>query len=64
MELTDVQKDILDKIQEANQYVVLRGQLVMYKMAPRISILIPSCKFSGNLPDSSRCFTRGASAKE
>jgi len=30
-DLTDVQKDILDKIQEANQYVVLRGQLVMYK---------------------------------
>lgn len=30
-DLTDVQKDMLDKIQEANQYVVLRGQLVTYK---------------------------------
>jgi uncharacterized protein len=30
-ELTDAQKDILDKIQEANQYVVLKGQLVTYK---------------------------------
>ena len=30
-DLTDVQKDMLDKIQEANQYVVLRGQLLTYK---------------------------------
>jgi uncharacterized protein len=30
-DLTDAQKDILDKIQEANQYVVLKGQLVTYK---------------------------------
>jgi uncharacterized protein len=30
-DLTDVQKDILDKIQEANQYVILKGQLVTYQ---------------------------------
>jgi uncharacterized protein len=30
-DLSDVQKDVLDKIQEANQYVVLKGQLVTYK---------------------------------
>jgi hypothetical protein len=30
-ELTDAQKDILDNIGEANQYVVLKGQLVTYK---------------------------------
>ena len=30
-DLTDVQKDMVDKIQEANQYVVLRGQLLTYK---------------------------------
>jgi hypothetical protein len=30
-DLTDVQKDILDKIQAANQYAVLKGQMVTYK---------------------------------
>jgi uncharacterized protein len=30
-ELTDAQKEILDKIEGSNQYVVLKGQLVTYK---------------------------------
>jgi hypothetical protein len=29
--LTDAQKDMLDKMQEANQYVLLKGVLLTYK---------------------------------
>jgi hypothetical protein len=30
-DLTDAQKDMLDKIQEVNQYVLLKGVLLTYK---------------------------------
>jgi ribosomal 50S subunit-associated protein YjgA (DUF615 family) len=63
-DLTDEQKETLNKIEDPNQYVLLKAQLVTYKDGSKAIDQDSIVEIFGNLPDLSLWFTCGASAKE